>query len=663
MTVKYLSKYLNKMKDVYKKYIVLNKKWGVVSGCLFLLFLIFWKYLPRNFPTFQGDTLVMFLLDSFLCVTLFMRVKFSEYYDRVFCWLLLAIAPALCLMNTEEAVGNSIGKMAFLMVVLNYALYFMIFLVLYLLTNRIKITVCLGMSVFTIYALTNSFITEFRGNGIRTADIYAWKTALNVSGGYSLVFTHQRGYIILVAFAVILLGLRCGYRQKSVKRRIQAVAVTLCYLAVIYNIFWNDEFMEANAVKPFKWELTESAQKHGGVLDFAAGIPGLKVEKPAMYSSAKAQELKQEGVRDDSGLNIHTELNGKKPDIIVIMNESFSDLRRRGNFNTDTEYLDYFYSLQDNVIRGYTSVPVFGGLTANTEFEFMTGFSNAFFPPGIMPYQNYVKDNTPSLRDQLFSQGYYSIFMHPMNSNGWNRKNVYQAFGFDKAYYSDEWENMEMLRGVVSDSGDYKDVISRYEKAKKENDHVFLFNVTMQNHGGYVDESYESTVHITDLEGNYPFTEQYLSLIKESDNAFKELVTYFSTKENPVLICMFGDHQPSVEEEFFNEIQQDSKDSDIVKLAKKYQTPYILYSNYEMEGQQFDNLSVNYLQVLLMEAAGLPLNDYQKYLENLYKSYPVINVNGVMDRKGNWHNWDEAQNFKEIQEYSIVQYKELFDRK
>ncbi len=87
-----------------------------------------------------------------------------------------------------------------------------------------------------------------------------------------------------------------------------------------------------------------------------------------------------------------------------------------------------------------------------------------------------------------------------------------------------------------------------------------------------------------------------------------------------------------------------------------------MYSNYKLEGQTCDNMSVNYLQILLMKAADLPLNDYQKYLENLYKLYPVINVNGVMNREGNWYSWEEAQNFTEIQEYSIVQYKELFDR-
>lgn len=663
MVEKYLSKYLDMIKNSYEKYIILNKKWGIVSGCLFLLFLIFWKTIPKNFSTIHEHIMLIFLADCFLCMTLFIRIRISEQYQRIFCGLLLMISPVLCFLNTEVAAGNPIRKMAFLMVTFNYALYFMIFLILYLATNQIQIAIGLGMTICTVYALANSFITEFRGNGIRTADIYALRTALNVSEGYELVFTYHRAYIILVAFAVILLALRCEYRQKDIKRRIGAGIITLCYLLVLYNTFWNEEFMKENAVKPFIWELKESTRKHGALLDFAAGIPGLKIEKPESYSSVKAQELKENGSQQDNkGLNISTELNGKKPDIIVIMNESFSDLSVVGDFETDVKYLEYFDSLQENVIRGYISVPVFGGLTANTEFEFLTGFSNVFFPSGVMPYQNYVKNNTPSLRNQLLEQGYYNIFMHPMNSSGWNRKNVYQAFGFDETYYIEDWVNKDTIRGMISDSGNYKDVITRYEEAKEKNENVFLFNVTMQNHGGYVSDVYESTVHITGLSGYYPQTEQYLSLIRESDAAFEKLVTYFSQRENPVLICMFGDHQPSVETDFYEEIQQGSADSDILKQAKKYQTPYILYSNYKMAGQAYDNMSANYLQVLLMKAAGLPLNDYQRYLENLYKIYPIINVNGVMDYEKNWYGWEEAQNFREIQEYSIVQYKELFDR-
>ncbi|WP_109713172.1 hypothetical protein [Faecalicatena contorta] len=69
--------------------------------------------------------------------------------------------------------------------------------------------------------------------------------------------------------------------------------------------------------------------------------------------------------------------------------------------------------------------------------------------------------------------------MHPMNSSGWNRKNVYQAFGFDETYYIEDWVNKDTIRGMISDSGNYKNVITRYEKAEEKNENVFLFNVTM----------------------------------------------------------------------------------------------------------------------------------------------------------------------------------------
>ena len=35
--------------------------------------------------------------------------------------------------------------------------------------------------------------------------------------------------------------------------------------------------------------------------------------------------------------------------------------------------------------------PEFGGMTANVEFEALTGFSNAFLPYGSIPYQQYVR--------------------------------------------------------------------------------------------------------------------------------------------------------------------------------------------------------------------------------------------------------------------------------
>ena len=66
--------------------------------------------------------------------------------------------------------------------------------------------------------------------------------------------------------------------------------------------------------------------------------------------------------------------------MIVIMNESFADFRKLGDIQLNQNILENWDALTENVVKGYVSVPIFGGWTANSEFEFLTGFSNAFFP-------------------------------------------------------------------------------------------------------------------------------------------------------------------------------------------------------------------------------------------------------------------------------------------
>ena len=51
--------------------------------------------------------------------------------------------------------------------------------------------------------------------------------------------------------------------------------------------------------------------------------------------------------------------------------------------------------------------------------------------------------------------------------------------------------------------------------------------------------------------GAYPQAEQYLSLAHASDQAFEQLVNYFSQVEEPTMIVMYGDHQPKLEDGFY----------------------------------------------------------------------------------------------------------------
>ena len=639
-----------------------NRKRGCVSAASLFIFLFFWKLLPKFFFTLHSHVILPFSFVCVLCLLSGVKIRLSETVNKVLGILMLIGSPALCFVVVEFLGENLFFKLSPMVILFNYLIYGLIFLILFVITNRLWAGVSLGTVLCIFCGLANGFVREFRGYGIRSCDMFAAKTALNVAGNYVFSITVSRGYAILAALALILIAIHIDFRIKSLKPRLITAVSVLCCLVIFQGIIRNDDFMKGHNLRPFVWEISNSQLQHGVFLDFISGLPTLTVDAPEGYSAAKAKELINSSEPEEKVFGIESDFSGEKPDIIVIMNESLSDLSVNGDFSTDVPYLENWNSLSDNVVKGYTSVPVFGSFTANSEFEFLTGYSCSLLPGGMVAYSNYVRESTVNLSDVLKEQGYHSIFMHPFVESGWNRSNVYKYFEFDEIYYISDWINKEYIRNFISDSADYKEVIYRYEEAKRTNDSVFLFNVTMQNHGGYDNSEYETTVHITDLEGNYPLTEQYLSLIRESDAALMELLNYFDNSEDPVLILLYGDHQPGIEAEFFEKVNLRHRGTEAEISGSKYLTPFLLYSNRELSGSLDSPISASYLQALLMEAADLETTDYQDFLRNMYLEFPVVNIHGSLDCNGTWYTWEEAESLEAVRDYETVQYNLLFDK-
>lgn len=124
------------------------------------------------------------------------------------------------------------------------------------------------------------------------------------------------------------------------------------------------------------------------------------------------------------------------PNIIVMMNESFSDLSVLGDFETNEDYMPFIHSLEQgekNTVTGMLNVSVCGGNTANTEFEFLTGNTMAFLPQGSIPYQQYINGDLKALPDYLKTLGYQTIATHPYNAGGWERDTVYRCWDLMRA--------------------------------------------------------------------------------------------------------------------------------------------------------------------------------------------------------------------------------------
>ena len=217
--------------------------------------------------------------------------------------------------------------------------------------------------------------------------------------------------------------------------------------------------------------------------------------------------------------------------------------------------------------------------------------------------------------------------------------------------------------GLTSDRSSYDQVIYEYEHRDKDTP-LFLFNVTIQNHGGYEDEDYETTVEIEEAPGEFPQAEQYLSLTKKSDEALEYLIDYFSQQEDPVVILFFGDHWPNLESEFLTMLLgEDSESLSFENTMREYEVPFLIWANYDLEGEEVEAVSLNYLSGLLLRAAGLEGTDYTNYLENLRDTLPVITAMGVMDYEGNWYRNGEATPYDDLlNEYNILEYNNAFGR-
>ncbi len=383
------------------------------------------------------------------------------------------------------------------------------------------------------------------------------------------------------------------------------------------------------------------------------------MERADKILSAYAKDEKEEAVENGSNIK-----NGVKPNIIMIMNESFSDLRVLGSFNTDTDVMGFYDSLNENTIKGYVQSSVYGGYTSNSEFEFLTGCSKVFLPGN--PYLQYMDGYLPSIISNIKSQEGYdeAVAIHPYNPSGYNRNRVYPLLGFDRFLSADDFEEPVFVRDYISDWSDYHKIEELYEQ-KKEGSRLCVFNVTMQNHNPYSNTSYKfkDNVHITSFASTLQ-AEQYLSLMKMSDKALEQLITYFKNVSEPVIILLFGDHQPHLPDLFYKDVMgkeplQFTREDTMLK----HKVPFLIWANYDIPGIFIENASINYLSSIFLDAAGLEMSDFNRYLLGLYKKLPAISAAGSYDSEGKLHENTEKDNLyaKLMEEYEIVQYNYLFD--
>ena len=505
-----------------------------------------------------------------------------------------------------------------------------------------------GFVAYAIY-LIDYYTIAFRGTPFILSDVFSARTAMGVMGNYKFVLDER----MLVGFYTLAFLASFGaFVTVKNKKALQRIISALCGILIgasIVVLLTFTEVITKGAYKTVAFVPINSARENGLPLNILCSLKDSFIHAPEGYSSQKVADIIAE---NSTSSQSDAELPATKPNIIVIMNESFTDFDYLLNVQVTEEPIPKFKAMSENCVKGTLISSIYGGNTPNSEFEFLTGCSLAFLPQGIVTFQQLIDHELPTFATHLKDMGYSTSAIHIYNPEYFSRSRIYPLLGFDEFInINNTTVPIDIIGDYATDETSFRAIKQVYEESN--GNPFFTFCVTIQNHGGYW--HWGRDILVTNANSDY--ANDYATLIHKTDDAFADLIDYFSKVEEPTIIAMFGDHQPNLFDDFYDSIWAGYELSDEEKTYLKSKVPFVIWANYDIEEKEMGEMSINQLGPTILKAAGLPLSGYQSYLESLHKDIPVISGIGIVDKDGNHFLSTSDTDYKNaLRDYEYLQY-------
>ena len=520
-------------------------------------------------------------------------------------------------------------------VFLTYLFNLLIFFIIFKFPKVIRNILMIVYSGFWLfYSLTERYVILFRGKPYYISDLENLSTARSVANNYSYAPTLSMLFSFLLFVIFIIILFTCDFRKNSKAKNIFGWILVVLYTT--FFIYLPSNTLVLGTIFDVRMYQEILMIHHNGYIgnlyvDFITN----ELKYPVDYDEEKLDKA----LESASDLNPYNS-DIKAVNVICILEESLYDFNLVADLNLNKDYLEYFHSTEkndtNNSIKGYSVVSAYGGGTPNSEYEFLVGGNLFFFEQSSYPLAKYILKDTSSLASFYKDNGFKTIAFHPFERINWHRERAYPYLGFDEyiseqdiSEYIDNPDNQ--IRGLLSDEADFN-YIKKIIEEKNDGEKLFIYNVTISNHSGY-EESFGDN-EIQDSNYNLDYFNNYLNLAKLSDRAIKDLCEYIDTLDEPTVLCVFGDHIPGSLENII-EKSPDFMEASNEKL-QFYRTPFIIHTNYDIDEDYIDNLSLSYLSNIVVSLSGYEKTKEQKLLSYYLVNYPIIHKYEYVDKDGNF---------------------------
>lgn len=616
-------------------------------------------------------TYVMIAFSTLLIALCLIPNRLSHRANRIAGWIWFAASPfaiyfSLLYLNAEKF------KIEFFE--LNRIALFFTFWFLYLLVSGVllifgslRTAVIIPAVAIAILGIANCFVISFRGMALSGGDLFSINTAMTVvsSYEYKLDWFMFMELFLTVGICIISCKLR-GFRVFHWKVRVLLLCAWCVLAGAYYHICCQTSYLEEHDIRSGGFSHQLRYKQYDMLFTTLCTCFYMVADKPDGYSVERVEELAEEYI---TGTDMEKQ-ETKMPHLVVIMNESFADYSDIGEgIDFSEDCMPFIHGLTENTIKGTAYASIFGANTPNSEYEFLTGNTMGFLPESSVGFNVFVRGNMPSLASQLKSLGYTTLAMHPYRGTNYRRHIVYPQIGFDAYYDRKHFMSPQYIRRYISDETLYKRIIREFEKHVEESDDpLFNYNVTIQNHGGYTASSVQNlktNIRVLNEDVDTFQVQQYANLIKASDEAFEQLIEYFSSREEPVVVVMFGDHQASLGTATYEHLIGKEEKLTPEELMEKYKIPFVAWANYDIEEAIIEKTSLNYLYSILADRLELPMTSYQRYLLDLSEEIPVLAAGGYWTKDGDFYELDDETSpyFERINDYNILEYNYILGGK
>jgi hypothetical protein len=553
----------------------------------------------------------------------------SAYFDHLF---LAAFSAACAVILGEYSINRLYFKQSIVFegqwpaLLGNILILFCFFALLRALINRRLLSILAGACIYGLFIAIDIIKLTSLDNPLRPTD-FQYLTDLRV---ISKSFWNIKTLLIIfvIGSAISALSLFLWKKESPVRKhgpRIWtgvAAVVLLIMLFALPGYYPAREWLNQHGIAlPESWQFEPrvSAQLNGLLVEWAMSAADPEFDVPDHYNRSEIERIAHAYSQTNEPNRALS--NEKLPNLIIFLIESFMDPLSLGvRFSSDP--IPTFHELSRQQSTGKVVVPIFGGTSANTEFELLTGLSMYFLPGDSCPYRQYIAMDIPSLPRFLRQQGYRTTAILADPPYLFNRRAVLGHLGFDNWLFPEE--DPAIPRSRDDEFAADEAIVDTVITVSRGSSPYFIHAFTGGTHYPWEYPDFKDSA--LDIIGSMPEPQHarlktYVNALHEADQSLKKLIKHFEKADQRTAILIMGDHLPALQEiydtlGFFN-------DPGLARIQKRYQVPAVLWCNWPVSREDF-LCSANSIPARLLQLLGMYPTGSLALTADVSAHFPVL---------------------------------------